>query len=292
MTVVQTGDVFDRGNSSLALLQKLWSIQETASQSGGELVLLLGNHELMNLQGYTYYVEPSELMSIGGKREWKQLMDPSTGLIGTRLKQQPAVVVRGSGACRTMFVHAGVRLDAATQYKSIQGINEAIIAQIDAGNGPLLDPVVGPLWWRGYALPHKSHLSDEDSCTEISEVLATLGDQATMMAVGHNIIPFMASRCGGTLQMLDVGMSYAYEGRPAAWTCNVKEDSHVQHLESREVRAVYTTGEEEPPELCDACFEKPKIRRERAHIRGDDPHNECQRYCPRRRHDTRKEEFR
>ena len=56
MTVVQVGDVFDRGNASIALQHVLWELRDQAAEAGGELKLLLGNHELMNLQGRIHYV--------------------------------------------------------------------------------------------------------------------------------------------------------------------------------------------------------------------------------------------
>ena len=56
MVVVQLGDVFDRGNASVALQQMLWELRDQAAEAGGELKLLLGNHELMNLQGRIHYV--------------------------------------------------------------------------------------------------------------------------------------------------------------------------------------------------------------------------------------------
>ena len=42
--------MLDRGNRSLELIQSLWALREEAAIAGGELVLLIGNHELMNLQ--------------------------------------------------------------------------------------------------------------------------------------------------------------------------------------------------------------------------------------------------
>ena len=56
MTVVQVGDVFDRGNASIALQHVLWELRDQAAEAGGELKLLMGNHELMNLQGRIHYV--------------------------------------------------------------------------------------------------------------------------------------------------------------------------------------------------------------------------------------------
>ena len=66
-TVIQTGDVLDRGNASLPLLYWLWSLREQAAAAGGDLVLMMGNHELLNMQGKTYYVDADELSGFGGK---------------------------------------------------------------------------------------------------------------------------------------------------------------------------------------------------------------------------------
>ena len=55
------------------------------------------------------------------------------------------------------------------------------------------------------------------ACDEPQATLDALGGGVARMAVGHNIVPWVSSRCGGRLQLLDVGMSGAYGGRPAAW---------------------------------------------------------------------------
>ena len=51
-TIVQVGDVVDRGNASLALLQELWKLRDAASAAGSEFVTLMGNHELLNMRAH------------------------------------------------------------------------------------------------------------------------------------------------------------------------------------------------------------------------------------------------
>jgi len=53
---VQTGDILDRGPDGRAMYKFLWALQDDAPRSGGEVVLLVGNHELMVLQGDVRYV--------------------------------------------------------------------------------------------------------------------------------------------------------------------------------------------------------------------------------------------
>lgn len=259
MTVVQVGDVVDRGNASLAVLRTLWELRAQAAAAGGELVLLIGNHELMNMQGRTHYVDRSELAREGGAAVWKQRMHPLRGDIGAALLTQDAVAVRGGGPCRTLFVHAGVRAATASKYGNVDRLNEGVRAQLAAGgyDAELLDPTVGPLWWRGYARPATASMSDEQACDELSIALSTLDASAARMAVGHNIVPWISTRCAGRLTMLDVGMSSAYGGLPAAWRCDVTEQGQAL------TRALYYQEDDgasgvrrevaPPPELCDAC---------------------------------------
>ncbi|MBI2833665.1 MAG: metallophosphoesterase [Acidobacteria bacterium] len=58
-TLVQTGDVMDRGTKVRAALDLLMSLEEQAAASGGRVVALLGNHETMNLIGEMRDVTPA-----------------------------------------------------------------------------------------------------------------------------------------------------------------------------------------------------------------------------------------
>jgi hypothetical protein len=48
LVVVQTGDEIDRGDDDRAILDLVEALKKQASAAGGELVALLGNHEIMN----------------------------------------------------------------------------------------------------------------------------------------------------------------------------------------------------------------------------------------------------
>jgi len=79
---------------------------EGGPPAGGELKMLLGNHELMNLQGATYYVHPAELAEHGGKRSWKAALHPTRGEIGRQLVSLDGTGGARSrcvGACRSLF---------------------------------------------------------------------------------------------------------------------------------------------------------------------------------------------
>jgi hypothetical protein len=56
--LVQTGDLLDRGVDVRPVMDLLMSLQSQAEASGGKVVVLLGNHEVMNLVGSLMDVNP------------------------------------------------------------------------------------------------------------------------------------------------------------------------------------------------------------------------------------------
>ena len=49
--LVQTGDIVDRGPYGFIIYQFLQVLKKQSHEKGGDVILLLGNHELMNLRG-------------------------------------------------------------------------------------------------------------------------------------------------------------------------------------------------------------------------------------------------
>jgi len=62
-TFVQTGDLIDRGPKPREVLDLMMSLEKEAANSGGRVVSLLGNHEMMNLMGDLRYVTPENYAS-------------------------------------------------------------------------------------------------------------------------------------------------------------------------------------------------------------------------------------
>lgn len=71
--LVQTGDLFDRGSDVRPVMDLLMSLQSQAEASGGRVVVLLGNHEVLNLVGSLTYVNPDAYRDfVGPESEEKQ----------------------------------------------------------------------------------------------------------------------------------------------------------------------------------------------------------------------------
>jgi hypothetical protein len=63
-TLVQMGDVVDRGDNSLRIIHSLQQLQKEAQRAGGKVVVLLGNHEAMNLLGDYRYTTAGEYAAL------------------------------------------------------------------------------------------------------------------------------------------------------------------------------------------------------------------------------------
>jgi hypothetical protein len=200
--LVQTGDTTDRGPDSRGVLALLRRLQVEARAAGGAVVPLLGNHEVMNLQGDWRYVSDADLDGYGGADARRRAFAPD-GDDGAWLRGLDAVATIDG----TVFVHGGV--DARWAAVGVDAINARVRAAIDAPGDPVLGPD-GPLWNRAFVLD-----DEPAACTALGEALAAMG--ATRMVVGHTTqragVPL--SRCDGRLWAIDTGIS-AHYGRHLA----------------------------------------------------------------------------
>jgi hypothetical protein len=71
-TVVQTGDLLDRGVEVRKVMDLLIRLQIEAAAAGGEVIVLLGNHEAMNLLGILRDVDPEVFATFTDSRSGKR----------------------------------------------------------------------------------------------------------------------------------------------------------------------------------------------------------------------------
>ena len=67
-TLVQTGDVVDRGPDSLKIVQDLMRLQREALRAHGQVIALVGNHEAMNVTGDFRYVSAADYAAYADSR--------------------------------------------------------------------------------------------------------------------------------------------------------------------------------------------------------------------------------
>ena len=152
--LVQTGDFMDRGTGDRAVMDLLMTLEAQATEAGGRVQTLLGNHEVMNLVGENKDVAPEVFQSFADDRsesrreqgfqaeakisrdhsldkaawlaahppgfiEYHEALKPNAPY-GKWLRSKP-IVAEIDG---TVFMHAGINPDVTTD--SLDNINRRV----------------------------------------------------------------------------------------------------------------------------------------------------------------------
>ena len=203
LVVVQTGDTIDRGDDDRAVLELLERLRGEAQAVGGELLVLSGNHELMNVGGDLRYVSPASFASFSGEEGRRDAFRPG-GAYARMLASRPLYVKVGD----TIFVHGGLRTQhVAYGLERLQAETRAwLLGQRPTPPAPIRSDE-GPVWTRLYSQPSPPPAA----CEELASVLQALG--AKRMVVGHTVQEGgITTACEGRVHRIDVGMSRAYGG--------------------------------------------------------------------------------
>jgi hypothetical protein len=220
LVVVQTGDQLDRGDEERAILHLFERLAGEARRAGGAFHVLLGNHELMNVDLDLRYVTP------GGFRDFEDAVgDADLGgdslLLEFPAEQRARVAALRPGGPyarmlarrntmvivgQNVFVHGGV-LPHHVDY-GIERINHEIRAWL-RGEAERPEISIGsdsPVWTRLYSMN-----VDEAACDTAAHVLARLG--ARRMVVGHTVHRNgITAYCDGLVWAVDTGLADYYGG--------------------------------------------------------------------------------
>lgn len=101
LVVVQTGDDIDRGDDDRAVLDLLESVAAAAEKAGGALVLLNGNHEIMNVDLDFRYVTEGAFQAFGGSAGPLE-SDPRVASQSPRAKARAAAFLPGGEYARKL----------------------------------------------------------------------------------------------------------------------------------------------------------------------------------------------
>jgi hypothetical protein len=214
--LVQTGDQLDRGDDERAILDLLDRLRDEASKAGGAVVVLNGNHEVMNALGDFRYVtehgmrdfdglastDDPRLASVPEPARARMAAFMPGGPVAKRLATRHIAAIVGS----TAFAHGGIlpehveglaRLDADVR-AWLEGTSD------DRRAAERVMDEQGPLWTRDYA-------AEDAPCDRLARALALLG--ATRMVVGHTVQKGgISSACEARLWRIDVGLARHYGG--------------------------------------------------------------------------------
>jgi len=225
--LIQTGDLIDRGPNSLDMVKFFHELQRSAKAFNGTVINLLGNHEVMLLDGTTFYVDRTELRRHGGKRGFLKKFDTGTEL-GEFLRSMPVIKM----VDRTLFVHAGLEPSLVEKFCNdgkVDTINYFARSGVfkkrkerSVQESVVLNSAYGPVWTRSFDIDSPSDIPK--ACSKVSQTLDAVGGDR--MVIGHNVqmkgVPQV--QCNGRLILMDVGMSSAMiDGDPVALEISRKQ---------------------------------------------------------------------
>jgi hypothetical protein len=219
LTVVQTGDQLDRGDDEREILDLLQHLEAAASSQGGQVIVLNGNHEVMNVQGDFRYVTPGGIgafagvsprsplaRSVGAPFEDRAAAFLPGGAYALELAKRDVVAIVGD----SVFVHGGVLPDHVRY--GLDRINRETQTWMRGSERQAPDAVANPsapIWVRDYSLDPVS----PQACAMLGDVLEAL--KVRRMVVGHTVqSQGISSACDNRVYRIDVGLSRYYGTSP------------------------------------------------------------------------------
>ena len=213
---VITGDIFDRGPKVTEALWFLYDLEKQAEKAGGKLHLLLGNHEVMVLNGdlrylHDKYNKTAEILN----KPFESLFAKKT-VLGDWLRSRP-VLIKVNGM---LFAHGGFHPELAHKGISKETINQTFkqnlvkneINHQRSGLGKYLHKKNGPIWYRGY------FQKDGATGTQIDQLLKHFA--VNQIVVGHTSQKQIETRYQGKVIAIDASMKNGEYGELLLWENN------------------------------------------------------------------------
>lgn len=163
--LVLIGDFIDRSYFSTQVLWFIYKLEQEAESKGGKVHYVLGNHEIMNIQGDYRYAKSkyNYIASILGKKRFELYGENS--FLGCWMKSKNTMeIINGN-----LFVHGGLSPKLEQTKLNIDELNQLIRENyyklpFPKKNGNktqelLTSSKTSPYWYRGY---NKNELSQED----------------------------------------------------------------------------------------------------------------------------------
>jgi hypothetical protein len=197
--LVLVGDYFDRGMNVTECLWLVYKLETEAAKAGGKVHFILGNHEILNLQGNMEYVRNKYMANATLMGEAYPLWFDQNSELGRWLRTKNAVERIGD----YVFCHGGISPQLARTNMTLHDINR-IARQyigrpqesIPAGNPrAIYDVQTGIFWCRTVA---KNQLT----MAEIDDILRFAG--AKRMVIGHTLVPDLTAQYGGRVICIDL----------------------------------------------------------------------------------------
>jgi hypothetical protein len=219
LVLVQTGDEIDRGDDDRKILDLFERLKGEAAKAGGEVVALVGNHEIMNGELDFRYVTRGAFSAFSDVNPKDETIAQSAATVDAAGRGRAAAFLPGGPYAQmlshrpvvarvgdSIFVHGGV---LPKHVRALDEINDGTRKWLLGEKRTLPKEITaedGPLWTRMYsAAPGPSE------CATLEEALQALN--AKRMIIGHTPQkPDISPACGEKAWRIDVGMAKFYGG--------------------------------------------------------------------------------
>ncbi len=197
--LVITGDVFDRGDKVTEILWFLFQLEQQALAVNGKVHLLVGNHEVMVLNGDLRYLNDKYNVTAGLLSRPFELLYSEDSVLGRWLRSKNVLVKIN----HDIYLHGGLHHKLTEDKLSLEFINQQftqslVVADMERQRTYVEDYLhgrQGPVWYRGYfywpIIP----------VTQLDDVLAFY--QAKRIIVGHTSYKEIKVRFKGKVIAID-----------------------------------------------------------------------------------------
>ena len=219
--LVLNGDFVDRGKQVTQVLWLIYKLDQQALESGGKVHYILGNHEIMMLQGNVSYanfknIEAAKQISMLAR--WDDAMRfvySKHSALGKWLRTKNIIERVGE----IIFVHAGLNIDYVRNQISVGELNKIArqhygIASAEHYDDPneqlVLSSITGPYWDRSLAMDFKHRALYWFNGVDVNETTNASLDsilhyyEASRIVVGHSVVSDIQKDYSGKVIKIDV----------------------------------------------------------------------------------------
>ncbi len=183
-------------------VEVVYFMEEIARQAelvNSKVVSILGNHEIMNIQGDLRFVSQNDIKRIGGREERIKLFQPGSDLC--KLLSNRPLIYKYNGF---IFCHGGLSM-SMLERNSIEEMNQQtkdwLLNKIQEPG--FLKSEDSPIWSRKFAFD----MGSEDELDQILEKT-----NSNKMFVGHTVVDQIESKYNDKFWITDVGISSSFPG--------------------------------------------------------------------------------
>ena len=207
--LVVIGDLVDGKNrvgdwtndSDIKVIYFLEKLIDSANKIGGKVVILLGNHEFMNMAGNFSYSGIKGIKEMGGENSRAKYFRGE-------FKQFAKKCYLAVQYDDWIFCHAGIAPEISKKY-SIHDLNTLLLLYLDNRmNDAIKNRFVEIISGANGILTTREFGVDEVDCARLNKTLANY--RANHMVVGHTVQKHINSLCNHKLWRVDVGLSKAF----------------------------------------------------------------------------------